>query len=396
MSKIANIQTTSFVKYSLILFLTYFINSANCQTHITLTPPKALNSSSLTELLMIQIQNNLSSPVSGNIEFRLSQNNSIILSGVTKYINLQPTSMLNLTPINVEQLVKPYTFSYTAPSMQKTILHNNPLPLGNYTVCIRFLSNGTPFSDEVCASTFVTPSTSITNLKLLYPTDNSLDVSLNPIFMWSNVGVDMRYELKVVEILNGQNKFYAINNAPHLLQDNLTSTTLIYPLIARELENCKEYAWQIKTYDKYKQTPSGETGSPTSVNQNFQVSEIYSFKTPCDDNPEEKEESIKYVLLKKDFTTNIHTFKDVVSFKYEANKYSKNFIEIRITKLSTNEVIYYNKEFPLNNSNGSNYLTIDKKELKIPKKSSKEEIYLLEAINLKNQILLTKFKFSND
>jgi hypothetical protein len=366
------------------------------QNQVTISPPRTLNSSTLSELLMVQVQNNVPSSLTGVIEFKISQNNNLVLSGVTKNINLQALSSFNLTSINNEQTLKPYTFSFVAPSMQKTMVHNNPLPLGNYSICVRFLSNNQPISDEVCATTMVTPIASMGNLRLLYPQNNGNEVTLNPIFMWSNSGVDLLYQLKVVEILDGQNKFYAINNAPHLLQDNLNSNTLIYPLVARELENCKEYAWQVKTYNKYKQPSGNEIASSNNLNQDFQLSEIFSFKTPCEQQKAEENISIKYVLLKKDFTPYVHAFKNLVSFKYEANKYSKNTIEVKISLLSTNEVIYHNKEFVLNKTSGANYLSIDKKDLKLPKKIDKNEIFLLEAINLKNEVFFTKFKFTND
>jgi hypothetical protein len=110
-----------------------------------------------------------------------------------------------------------------------------------------------------------------------------------PLFTWTSVTPfhpNAVYRLQVVEILAGQTPYEAFRSNPLWLeQKGLNSNIMQYPLAARSFTDCSEYAWRV-TFEL--QGGFGE-GSFLQQPDFLQESEIWTFKTACEE--EEEEES---------------------------------------------------------------------------------------------------------
>ncbi len=359
------------------------------KAQVILSNPINSSANNLSELLAINIQNTSLSSVSGIINFKVYQSSNLVLSGNTKSITVASKSSVSINQVNASQLLKPFSFGFYAPSMQVVLNANNPVPNGNYEVCVQFISNGTPVSNEACGLNVLGQITTNGTLFLISPIDEATSVTDNPIFSWVNVGNNILYEFTLAEMHPGQSKYIAINNAPYYLKNDLTNNSLIYPIFARELEECKTYAWQVKSYNQYT-IPNGESGRLTAT-QTIATSEVFSFKTECDEIEEETSENITYMGLFKNYATHTHVIHELIPFKY-TDKYNSNAVDVKIYNINGDTSIYHNEHFELKRPNGDNYLIVEKKDLHIVNES-KDECYYLEVMNVRGEKWRTKFKF---
>jgi hypothetical protein len=118
---------------------------------------------------------------------------------------------------------------------------------------------------------------SLSPFRLITPFDGSTLTDLNPTFTWTrplSMGGSFdgqTYNIKVVEIYNGQSAYQAIrSNVPVLRQDGLTYNLLQTPYNNEHLQSCKKYAWQVEVVN-------GKEGQKQPSN----ISEVWSFSTSC-------------------------------------------------------------------------------------------------------------------
>jgi len=92
---------------------------------------------------------------------------------------------------------------------------------------------------------------------ILLITPGEYNTYTHPVFSWSNVSWSgpetVKYSVKLVELLSGQNGTAGIYaalqyNTPVFYVDDLTSTSLSYPVSAPSLNECGRYAWQVQAY----------------------------------------------------------------------------------------------------------------------------------------------------
>ncbi|MFN3695536.1 MAG: hypothetical protein ACK4UV_11050, partial [Ignavibacterium sp.] len=143
---------------------------------------------------------------------------------------------------------------------------------GDYTVCISIENlTGAILANNICADfTILYPSAP----QLIFPVNNdSFETNINyPTFQWMPVIVppayQITYTLKIVEILQGQIPSQAINaNLPLYENNQITTSTVTYPIDALPLEPGKKYAWQVQVLDQYGFPPTQNNGK----------SEIFTF-----------------------------------------------------------------------------------------------------------------------
>ena len=124
-----------------------------------------------------------------------------------------------------------------------------PLPIGNYQLCIRVLSGET--SQEIASSCQEVQVEPMTPLLLFTPYDTEEIETTQPLLGWIRPGPaylfpGIRYQVKVVEMLKGQSSTEAIkkNNAM-MYQADYEPINLVYPGFAEKLDTGKTYAWQV-------------------------------------------------------------------------------------------------------------------------------------------------------
>ena len=155
-------------------------------------------------------------------------------------------------------------------ALERTIVQTGRLPEGTFTLCVD-LQNfaGTSVFATTCASVDIMyPEPP----RLVFPMNNDVITSEYPTFQWTPVVVppdyQLRYILKIVEILPGQSPVQALRaNIPHYENNNLMASYFTYSVEALPLEQGKTYAWQVQALD--------QNGLPPASNEG--KSEIWTF-----------------------------------------------------------------------------------------------------------------------
>jgi hypothetical protein len=152
------------------------------------------------------------------------------------------------------------------------IIRTGSVPEGTYTVCIYVMQEHT--GSELGKHCITLPVYLAGAPRLISPQGGSKLKQKHPHFSWTTPApqppnVQVRYKIRVVEVLKGQTKEEAMGaNVPWFEKGGLTTMSLGYPASARPLEKTKEYAWQIQAIDA--------SGFPVGKNQGR--SEIWQFE----------------------------------------------------------------------------------------------------------------------
>lgn len=192
-----------------------------------------------------------------------------IFRSVTNPIDIPSTPVVIL---NNTQLISIANASFSDKNYESKMRQTGRLLEGYYTACLTIENlSGVVLASNVCSNfTILYPSAP----QLLFPVNNdSIDVNINyPTFQWVPVIVppnyQIRYTIRIVEVLQGQTPSQAINaNVPVYENNQLITNLFTYPIDGFPLENGKKYAWQIQCLDQY--------GFPPTQNQGR--SEIFTF-----------------------------------------------------------------------------------------------------------------------
>lgn len=120
------------------------------------------------------------------------------------------------------------------------------LPPQNYILCVEAIAIGDQkTTSQECvdyqASDFI-------NLIAVYPPEEEEISDQRPVFNWMNLDptTNYTYDFRLVELEKGQNKNAALRrNNPIVAVDNISGNQYTFPADAQNLENGKEYAWQL-------------------------------------------------------------------------------------------------------------------------------------------------------
>lgn len=132
---------------------------------------------------------------------------------------------------------------------------NGFLPAGNYKACynlMRYVSDFKEVIAEECTDLEIAP---LSPPQLTLPADGDTVGTLYPQFSWmpptpATIFQRLTYELKIVELLEGQSAGDAIqNNLPVLGVDRLSQPLYPYPTSAKSFEKGKNYLWQVTARD---------------------------------------------------------------------------------------------------------------------------------------------------
>ncbi len=174
-----------------------------------------------------------------------------------------------ITTINTDELTDYGTYDYDN-SLKSQIQQTGRLPEGDYEFCLDFEDEfGVALLSNVCATfTIVDPEAPA----LLFPFDAEILEDQYPSFQWTPiqapVSYGIRYQLKIVELLDGQVASQALAaNFAHYQNSTLTESNLVYPIDAIELVRGHTYVWQIQALN--------ENNQPATSNNGY--SEIWTF-----------------------------------------------------------------------------------------------------------------------
>lgn len=128
------------------------------------------------------------------------------------------------------------------------------LPSGDYDICVDVINAST---GEVLGTDCISHEVVlVSQVALVYPTDaiTLLPENRYPIFTWmppvpTAKGEPVIYKLKIVNIYGMQSGYDAMQSNPlYFSSSNIKSTSLQYPVSARQFKEGSKYAWQIEAY----------------------------------------------------------------------------------------------------------------------------------------------------
>jgi hypothetical protein len=192
--------------------------------------------------------------------------NELIFEGETSPFNAGQGTMV-VSPDQVESL----EVIHSDPDYEGLLLQTGSIPAGIYIICVEVVhrESGEVLSKDCVEHEVLHPS----DPQLLMPANEALVFEDHPVFNWlppMPVPIEqvIRYRLKVVEVLNGQNPYEAIESNPswYIEEDGL-APLMVYPLDARPFEPGAIYAWQVQAHT--------DDGIP--YGQNNGKSEIFVF-----------------------------------------------------------------------------------------------------------------------
>lgn len=215
------------------------------------------------QLWNMMVTNTYQSNISASITMTMTnyKTGEQILGASTAPIIFTPgTTMLNssqLMPIH-------YNFQLGGTN-NADMDQNGFLPLGNFLICYTF--NGDSITKialpHECIVADIEP---LSPPQLIVPEDEAaIDSTAFPQFSWIppaplNIFNDLKYDLNIVQVNAGQTATDAIQlNIPLLFQQDLSATSMVYPMYAPALQTGVQYAWQVKAKNNGTPVSSSET-----------------------------------------------------------------------------------------------------------------------------------------
>lgn len=199
-----------------------------------------------------EILNNTGSSKDVAIQGSIHYRNSALKASYNLNIRLQPGNNL----IGKERgSSAAWTFSDNG--LKELFKDYGKLPQGTYEYCVTVsLKTINPEYDagEPISECIYQTVNDIFLINLIEPENNAKLYELNPMFSWVvnyPFASQLSYRIRITPVKEGQNNENAINRNNPIYQDNqVMSTSMIYPATAKSLEKFQPYAWTVDAYYK--------------------------------------------------------------------------------------------------------------------------------------------------
>lgn len=198
----------------------------------------------LTDMWRANVMNSSGAQINAYLKGSVSYGNTtLIVEGTSQPLVLKPgINVINPASISI----RGYEFNpaVNLPNLSSTEL----FPFGSYVVCLKVYNANSSELGASCIEAIIKP---LSPPMLLSPYNEAQVHTAYPLLIWSPPtpvpsGMPVQYDLKIVEVLSGQNPADAIQRNFALVQENdLHSNLFQYPVNAVKLEPQKYYAWQV-------------------------------------------------------------------------------------------------------------------------------------------------------
>lgn len=198
----------------------------------------------LTDMWRANVMNSSGAEINAYLKGSVSYGNTtLIVEGTSQPLVLKPgINVINPASINI----RGYEFNpaVNLPNLSSTEL----FPFGSYVVCLKVYNANSSELGASCIEAIIKP---LSPPMLLSPYNEAQVHTAYPLLIWSPPtpvpsGMQVQYDLKIVEVLSGQNPADAIQRNFALIQESdLHSNLFQYPVNAVKLEPKKQYAWQV-------------------------------------------------------------------------------------------------------------------------------------------------------
>ncbi|GAA4454337.1 hypothetical protein GCM10023092_16210 [Rurimicrobium arvi] len=168
------------------------------------------------------------------------------------HISLQP----GVTQVSRDMISAP-VWNFSSPGLKELFQQYNKLPQGTYEYCVSVYPPGTSPEytpgDEPQSCVYQTVD-DLFLINLLSPDNDAKIYEYNPMLSWVvnyPFASELTYRLRVAELKTGQNPQNAITRNNAMYQDNnVMSTSAVYPVTARPLQKWQPYVWTVDAYYK--------------------------------------------------------------------------------------------------------------------------------------------------
>lgn len=198
----------------------------------------------LTDMWRANVMNSSGTEINAYLKGSVSYGNTtLIVEGTSQPLVLKPgINIINPASISI----RGYQFNpaVNVPNLSSTEL----FPFGSYVVCLKVYNANSAELGASCIEANIKP---LSPPMLLSPYNEAQVHTAYPLLIWSPPtpmpsGMQVQYDLKIVEVLSGQNPTDAIQRNFALVQESdLYSNLFQYPVSAVKLEPKKQYAWQV-------------------------------------------------------------------------------------------------------------------------------------------------------
>lgn len=211
-------------------------------------PPNQLK---IADLWRIRLVNNSRNTYTICLHGTLTETNlgKLLVEATTARFTLPPGTKL-VTGADIQPIdAKYYDEKYKA-----VFLRTGSAPTGQYQICVDVrvdCNDGPPIATD-CKSAVVQQ---LTPPILIAPQNQSTVEDDLPVFSWLppaplNRGQQVRYDLKIVEVLGRQTSYDAMQSNPAWFERrNISTTVAQYPINARKFNTGARYAWMVKASD---------------------------------------------------------------------------------------------------------------------------------------------------
>jgi len=204
------------------------------------------------------------------------------------------------------------------------------LPEDDYTLCISVLDeNGNILTRQCEQFSISLPD----QPQLVMPQNNDTVVFATPTFQWTPVitppGVNVRYVIRICEILSGQLPVKALTaNVPQYERILTGPTLIVYPSDALPFESGKTYVWQVQAIDA--------NGQPAAANQGRSEIWIFIYK-----------KSTPLIIIAKPFYVTSTSVHGTLQYEWPGSTRPRQALANTLISLNIEYVFYPKGELPV-------------------------------------------------
>jgi|GEM_PF-4324739 len=271
-----------------------FLKSSLFAQQVHIQPPivDLLSCTSLSELYSVTYNNFETTEVSAVMTFEIRYTGQSLTNGIIARGSLSAAPTFNL-PVgftqmntgNLDEFFPMRDIEIVDNTLRDILRKSSCLPPGSYEVCITLHpvdGSGIIIPSDIISQTCYTRTKQNTNnIFLIAPYRDAVVDDLLPVFTWTAIAPfkeNSNYTIDIVEILDGQSAYDAFRSNPVYYQETgLKSNLFQYPIAARSLLLCTQYAWRISYQE------SGPFNSPSFSQEQKPslVTELWTFSTGC-------------------------------------------------------------------------------------------------------------------
>lgn len=287
------------------------------------------------------------------VELRNDQQNLLMISRTKAFLFSSAKSPYNIIYHRNEN--GNYEYEWIDPAFYKSIQQTGGfLPPGNYEINYKLLATteGCNWAGKVLFNKNFYLNINLFNLIDLVNPPNKDTLTTNyPTFVWLPLSPpsagNITYTIKLVEVKEGLTPEESINtNLPVYENQNLSTTSHIYPISARILEHSRQYAWMVTAY----------------INSKLAAySPVYSFYLLLDKTTPPKPQSDPFYIELTPYSTpqTIELHNDYLYISYILRENKSGKLNYKIINSKTRKELINEELQPLIIGQGKNLYQID-------------------------------------